>query len=91
MLALIQLGRLRFLISASGQGYGKTRPSQGCSELFSQLPSAAEPISAIGFCNDEIEMKILRASSAFEFSYSLGQNQTLGNVRCGAKRPQTFQ
>jgi hypothetical protein len=38
------------------------------------LPAA--PASAIGIRNDEIEMEILRASSASEFSHSLGHKLT---------------
>jgi hypothetical protein len=35
---------------------------------FSQLPSPTEVASAIGFCIDEIETKILYASWALEYS-----------------------
>jgi hypothetical protein len=41
--------------------------------LFLNCPPPAAPISAIGFHSDEIEIEILRASSASEFSHSLGQ------------------
>jgi hypothetical protein len=56
-------------------GCVKTRLSRGRAELFSQLPSASSTTSAIGIRNDEIEMEILRASSASEFSHSLGQSR----------------
>jgi hypothetical protein len=55
-----------------GPGCVKTHLSRGRSELYSQLPSASSTTSAIGIRNDEIEMEILRASSASEFSHSLG-------------------
>jgi hypothetical protein len=50
----------------------KTHLGQGRSELFSQLPLPAAPTSVIDFRGDEIKMEILRASSASEFSHSLG-------------------
>jgi hypothetical protein len=59
-----------------GPGCVKTRLSRGRAELFSQLLSASSTTSAIGIRNDEIEMEILRASSASEFSHSLGQKVT---------------
>ena len=41
--------------------------------VFSMAPCQPALTSAIGFRDDEIEMEILRASSASEFSHSLGQ------------------
>ena len=61
--------------------FGSKRKSRGSSPksafgfLNRLLPEA--PTSAIGFRNDEIEMKILRASSAFEFSHRLDPTETL--------------
>ena len=69
---------MRVLTSDFDPGCVKTRLSRGRSELFSQLPTAAASTSVIGFCNDQIEMEILRASSASEFSHSLDPERTLG-------------
>ena len=55
------------------QGCVKTHLSQGRSDCFLNCPLPAAPISAIGFRGDEIEIEFLRASSASEFSHSLGQ------------------
>jgi hypothetical protein len=66
--------------SANDPGCVKTRLSQGCSELFSQSPRLAAPTSAIGFRSDEIEMKILGARSASEFSHSLDPYRTFDLV-----------
>ena len=58
-------------MSPMGLGCVTTHLSQGRSELFLNCPLPTAPISAIGFHSDKIEIEILRASPAFEFSHSL--------------------
>ena len=71
-----QTSRHKVATSVFDRGCVKTRPSRGRSELFPNcLPSAAST-SAISFRNDEIEMEILHASSASEFSHSLDPERT---------------
>jgi hypothetical protein len=58
----------------------KTRLSEGRVELFSQLPLLTKVADAIGFHTDELETKILRASSTPEFSHSLDQFRKSGPI-----------
>ena len=59
-----QTSRRKAATSAFDPGCVKTHLAKGRAELFSQLPLPTAPIGAIGFQSDEIEIEILRASSA---------------------------
>jgi hypothetical protein len=55
----------------------KTHLGEGCAELFSQLPSSERSCQHI----DEIEMEVLHASWASEFSHSLDPKRTVFSIR----------
>jgi hypothetical protein len=75
------------LMSPWGPGFVKTCLIQGRSELHSQLPCASSTYQCDGIRNDEIEMEILPAISASEFSHSQGQKLTFRRCPLWGCRP----
>ena len=69
------------LMAAFDPGCVKTRLGEGRAELFSQLPSSERVTSTIDSYIDEIEMEVLHASWASEFSHSLDPTRTLRKVQ----------
>jgi hypothetical protein len=73
---LVQFAQFRRLMSELGPGCVKRARAKDAQNCFLNCLLPTEAASATGFYIDEIEIEILRAGLAWEFSHSLGQKLT---------------